>query len=561
MLSYVINITHKISLIHINSLFLIGLAIFGGTLGGKFFQRIKIPQVVGYIVIGIIIGQSGLKLISNETISSFQHFNNFALGLIGFMIGGELQFGVFKKYGKQFIYILFFEALGSFIFTSSIIFVFCIIFLNNIILSIIFSLILGSISSATAAAGTTDVLWEYKTKGPLTTTLLGIVALDDILALFLFAISASIAGNLFGSTEGNLGSEVFQLFYEIGFAVIIGSASGYILAKLLKKYREEDKILIFSIGGILLTLGLSLLIHVDMILSAMVMGIVLSNIAPRLSKDVFKILEKFAPPLYILFFVLVGAKLNLGKMNFFLGALAFLYLIGRTAGKMIGAGLGGSISKAVISVKKYLPLCLFSQSGVAIGLSIIASNKFNEEIGNTIIIVITTTTFIVQILGPLFIKIAVKNAGEVGLNVTEEDIVKSNKVKEILKGKSPIVTEMMQTDELIKFFSESDYFNYPVADKNSKLVGIISIEHLKNILNKNELSGFLLAHDIMEPVITNCSPEILISEAQDLMKHYNLDYLPVVENNKAVGLIENRNIRRYISFKLLELQQRVDKLD
>ena len=561
MVTFIVNIIEKISLIHLNSLFLIGLAIFGGTLGGRIFQKIKTPQVVGYIVIGIILGQSGLKIISKETISAFQHFNSFALGLIGFMIGGELQLDVFKKYGKQFIYILFFEALSAFIFVSAMVFVFCMIFLNNFTLSIIYSLILGSISSATAAAGTTDVLWEYKAKGPLTTTLLGIVALDDILALFLFAVSASIAGNLFGSSEGNFAYEIFHLAYEVGFSVIIGAASGYILAKILRKYREEDNILIFSIGGILLILGLSLLLKLDMILSAMVMGIMLTNIAPRMSKDVFKILEKFAPPLYILFFVLVGAKLNLSKMNFFLGSLAFLYLIGRTAGKMIGSNFGGIISKALISVKKYLPLCLFSQSGVAIGLSILAGQKFNDEIGNTIIIVVTTTTFIVQIIGPVFVKVAVKKAGEIGLNITEDDIVKTNKISDLLKDKRVVIGETMKIGEILKLFSESDNLNYPVTNKNDELVGIISVEHIKAVLDKMELSELLLAHDIMEPVITTSVSNITIFEAREQMKHNNLDYMPVVDDKKVIGLVENRNINRYVSFKLLELQQKVNELD
>ena len=298
---------------HLNTLLLLGVAIFGGTFGGRLFQKIHVPQVVGYIIIGILVGTTGVKIITPDALETFQPFNNFALGLIGFLIGGELKKETIKKYGKQFTAILFLEALGAFFLVGGLVFLASWLVFHDLKLSLALGMLLGAVSSATAAAGTTDVLWEYKTRGPLTTTLLGIVALDDILALFLFAIVSSISGILVGGERASLLIEIGNLFYEIGGAILLGFLAGFGLAKLLRNYRDEERILTFSIGGILLVLGLASVLKLDMILSAMVMGVVISNVAPRKSKEVFKMMERLAPPVYVLFFRIRGSQTGSGN--------------------------------------------------------------------------------------------------------------------------------------------------------------------------------------------------------------------------------------------------------
>ena len=168
---------------HFNVILLLGIVLSLGTLGGRLFQFLKIPQVVGYIVIGILLGQSGLKLIGPDSIDNLRYFSSFALAIIGFMIGGELKISVLKKYGKQFTWILIFEALTAFIVVSCFVSLAAWFLFHDLRLAVSLGLLLGAISSATAPAATTDVLWENKTKGPLTSTVLGLVAMDDGVAL------------------------------------------------------------------------------------------------------------------------------------------------------------------------------------------------------------------------------------------------------------------------------------------------------------------------------------------------------------------------------------------
>ncbi|MBI9106174.1 MAG: cation:proton antiporter [Spirochaetales bacterium] len=546
---------------NLNTLLLLGVAIFGGTFGGRLFQKIHIPQVVGYIIIGILIGTTGAKIISPRTLETFQPFNNFALGLIGFLIGGELKKETIKKYGKQFTAILFLEALGAFFLVGGLIFLASWLIFHDLKLSLALSLLLGAVSSATAAAGTTDVLWEYKTRGPLTTTLLGIVALDDILALFLFAIVSSISGILVGGEHSSIFVEIGNLFYEIGGAILLGALAGFGLAKLLRNYRDEERILTFSVGGILLVLGLSSVLKLDMILSSMVMGVVISNVAPRKSKEIFKMTERLAPPVYVLFFVFVGAKLDLGSVSPVIIILLLAYLLGRSGGKMLGAWLGGALSHAPKTVRKYLPLCLFSQSGVAIGLSIVAGNRFSGELGNTIITVVTASTFVVQLIGPLFIKLAVHKAGETGLNITEEDLIQKSTAGDVLNTSVPRIKENTPILTVLNEISESDNLYFPVVNQQGTLTGILSIEGIKNAFIAQEMTGMILAHDLMEPVRVSCGKEKALPDVMESMKREKVESLPVLDSEGIpLGMIENRGVQKHLSRKILELQMQADSL-
>lgn len=561
MFDFLNHIFTKLSLFHLNILFLLGLALFGGTVGGRLFQKLRIPQVVGYIAIGIIIGQSGLRIVTHNIIETLQPFNYFALGLIGFMIGGELKKEVFSKYGKQFIYILLSEGITASLVVFSLVGIVGSFFLGAKTAWTL-ALLLGAIASATAPAATTEVLREYRTRGPLTKTVLGIVAMDDALALLLFAVASSIAGNLSGYThEGTLKTFIHPI-YEIGGSILIGVLSGLILNRVLRRYSEKGRILAFSIGTVLLAIGLSLAVNVDMLIAAMTLGVMVTNLVPRRSKEAFKLVAGFTPPIYVLFFVLIGAKLNIGHMTLPIGLLLAIYLIGRSAGKMIGSSFGARISGAPKSVQRYLPLCLFSQAGVAIGLSILASNYFPGDIGNAIVIIITSSTFVLEIIGPWLVKTAVVKAGEVGLNITEEDLIRKSKAQDIMDTTFPLIHRNMSLDEILKIFGESSNLSFPVVDKVKKLLGIITVDNIKSTFMETSLNHFLLADDLMEPVVATTMPDAPMSAVKELLDRNDLECLPVItDENKLVGFIERRELDRLLTRKMVELQKKARSLE
>ncbi len=556
-------IAGRASLFHINIILFLGIILFGGAVGGRIFQKIKVPQVVGYIIIGVILGQSGLKFISLDMIETLEPISIVALSLIGFSIGGELKITELKKRGKQFVSILFLEALTAFVVVGGLVFGLFYLLTANFNMSLALGLVLGAISSATAPAATTDVLWENRTKGPLTSTVLGIVAMDDAVALLLFAFSVSIASSLIGAggAEGaSLAAQLLGLLWEIGGAIVVGGLIAFILSKLIKGFLNEERILAFSLGSIMLLSGLSVALELDMILAAMSMGFFISNFAPRKSSETFALIQKFSPPIYVLFFVLVGSKLNIWSITGIVAAIAGVFLVGRTLGKLIGAKAGAALSKAPKTVGKYLPYCLLSQAGVAIGLSIVAGQVFPGDFGNLVVTVITATTFVVQIFGPIAVKYAVNKAGEAGLNITEEDLIKQSIAADVMYSDIPKIPVNAPVSKILEVFSEHDSLCYPVVYADDRLAGIISIEDLKNTFMAAELSDFLLAHDIMKQPVASCSINDNADDAKNTLKRKGIEYLPVYDGETFAGLIDERGLKLFFSHKMAELNRKAEEL-
>jgi len=549
------------SLHHLNLLLLLGIAVFGGTVGARVFRRLHIPQIIGYIIIGLIIGESGLNLVSEQVIRIVEPFNYFALGIIGFMIGGELKFDIFRKYGKQFITILLAEGIAAFIFVGVSVGILSYVFTGNIKLSVALGVVLGAISSATDPASTIQVLWEYKTRGVLTTAAVAIVALDDALALSLYAIGTSLAGVLTGHEGAGLLAATGAVLYELTLALAVGAAAGFVLKMILMKISDRDNELTFTVGAVLLAIGLSVAMKVDIILSSMMLGLTLVNAAPRRSTETFDVVKAFAPPIYVLFFVFVGARLKISGMSYLVWSLVAAYVLGRSIGKISGATLGAVWSKADSSVRRYLGLCLFAQGGVAIGLSILASQRFDKSVSAIVILVVAATTFIVQLIGPLFVKGAVKKAGEIGLNVTEDDLIKSYKVTDLMETKAAVISAGMSLSDVVKIVSTTDGFYYPVVDGDGMLLGGITLSGIRNTFATQELNNWLVALDIMEPVIAKASPSMPLADAFELARRSDIEHLPVTvssQNNRFAGVLDCRAVHRALSAEVLARQHKAD---
>jgi len=549
--------------LHTNLLLLLGIAIFGGTVGARFFKRIRLPQVVGYIVIGLILGESGVRLFSNDIITALRPFNFFALGIIGFMIGGELRAEVFKKYGRQFFIILLCEALGAFFLVGVLTALVTYFATGNPRQALALGMVLGAVSSATAPAATVDVLWEYRAGGPLTATVLAVVALDDGLSLTLYGMATSIADSLLGKGSGASWHLLVQPLYGIFGAAVLGGVMGIVLNFILRKMKDRDNSLTFTIGALIALIGLTRVLDVDLILSAMCFGLTVANLAPRRSRAAFELVERFAPPIYVLFFVLVGARLKVAHMALWVWGLTAAYVMGRTGGKMLGARLGARWGGAPDAVRRYLGLCLFSQAGVAIGLSILASQRFTGAsafIGQAVIMVVTASTFVVQLIGPPMVKLAATKAGETGMNITEEDLIAAYHVEDVMERQPVTIPEDTPLSLVLKTFGEHDFLCYPVVDTGGALVGSISFQQVKDTLASSDLNALLVAHDLMEEATETTSPEAPLQETLDRMRHLGLEHMAVVSSRKdarLVGFLDRQIIMRTLAGEIIRRKEKM----
>ncbi len=392
------------------NLFLVGgIAILAGTVGAKLSRRLRIPQVVGYILIGVLFGSSFLDFITLDMVGELQGLSSLALAFIGFTIGGELAFSNLRELGPSIVAIAVLEALAAFVLVLGIVF----LITHNLPLALIF----GALASATAPAATVDVLWEYKSKGPLTTTLFAVVGIDDSIALIIFGFASAIAKALLTNADLTARAVLVAPALEILGSALVGILLGIALSLVLKRLKSDSDYLLFTLGAILLGSAAAQHFHLSLILTNMIMGVTVINVSKR--RDAFSAITRLSPPLYLFFFLLVGAMLQVSLLAK-LGLIGLAYIVFRTLGKSVGAWVGAKATQAPDVVRKYLGLGLLSQAGVAIGLAIETSNTFGTlgpagaELALLTVNVITGTTFFYQMIGPSLTKLAITKAHEIG---------------------------------------------------------------------------------------------------------------------------------------------------
>lgn len=382
-------------------LFYVGLMLLCGLLAGRIAKLVGFPNVTGYIVAGLIIGPHILGIISLEATEGIGIVSEMALGFIALSIGAEFELSYFKEVGKTPVIITLLEG------TLAIVFVTVTLLAFGYDLPI--AVMLGAIASATAPAATIMVIRQYRANGPVTKTLLSVVALDDAVALIAFGFAIAVTKSFKGGSSDLL-ITILDPFITLFLSIIIGVLFALILLIPIRFFKKESNRICAIVGVVFLTLTLADYLGASSLLACMVLGAVFINI----SKDavpVFRIADSVTPPIFMLFFVLSGARLDVSLIPA-IGVIGALYIIMRVVGKLCGSWLGSVITKAPEPVKKYLGWTLIPQAGVAIGLTLVVDQVVPEYAGQ-IRAVVLCATLIYELVGPVVSKLALKKAGEI----------------------------------------------------------------------------------------------------------------------------------------------------
>jgi CBS domain-containing protein len=312
---------------------------------------------------------------------------------------------------------------------------------------------------------------------------------------------------------------------------------------------------------LLLTIGIAASTGMDVILATMSMGFALTNLAPRRSRELFETVRGFAIPIYVLFFVFVGARLGLSSMEPWLWAVVAAYVVCRSVGKIAGAYLGARATRSEPVVQKFLGVGLFAQGGVAVGLSIVASHHLQGisvmegmSLGDTIIFVVTATTLMVQVTGPPLVKWVAKQSGEAGRNVTEDDIIQSLHVRDVMTPSVLSVHEADSVRHIVDLFSTNDQVIYPVVNGENRVVGTVSPDELKDLLTDRPSWEWIVALDVMRDTVDTVEQDAPLNETLTRMRDLQLEHLPVVESAdkpRPVGMLSTLRVRKSIAGRLL----------
>lgn len=385
----------------LNTLTDLAIMIFAGMFCGRMAKHIRLPNVTGYLVAGLLIGPSVFGVLSADFLDTISIISTVALGFIAFSIGNEFKITYFKRVGVAPIVIACMESLFAVVFV-----------VLGLIISgqnVSFSLVLGAIAAATAPAATIMVIKQYRAKGPVTETLLSVVAIDDATALILFSLAVAVAQAL-SNGAASLGASLLSPLKEIGGALVVGAALGFVFLLPLRFFKKAGNRLSLIAAFIFLGLGISEWLGLSDLLLCMAMGAVVANFSADVD-SIMDLCDGVTPPIFMLFFVASGADLQLSVLPT-VGLIGVVYIVLRVVGKYFGAAIGAAMCKCEGAVRKYLGPCLLPQAGVAIGLSLAAGQVVPEH-APQIRAVILCGTLIYELVGPAVTKLSLKKAGEI----------------------------------------------------------------------------------------------------------------------------------------------------
>lgn len=386
----------------------VAVMLISGLLLGRLAKFVKLPNVTGYLVAGLLLGPSFFNFISSDMVNGFVVISDIALGFIAFSIGSEFKLSYYKQVGISPVIIAIAESFGAIILVTGTLLLLG--YNKNL------SIMLGAIAAATAPAQTLMVINQYNSKGPLTSMLMSVVAIDDAVALIGFGIASTIVKLSSSTANTNIFISILQPLYEIVISVFLGFIISIFMKLMFRWFKKSSNRICIITGLILLTYWLANLLNGSALLACMALGGVLANITEE-SDSAASIADNFTPPIFLLFFVISGAGFEVSALKG-IGFIGLIYVVMRVIGKLFGAWFGGKITKQDNNICKYLGPTLMPQAGVALGLIVVAGSLV-PEFAPEIRVIILCSTFIYSLIGPVAAKIALVKAGDI--------VIKKNK--------------------------------------------------------------------------------------------------------------------------------------
>ena len=395
----------------------IAIALCAGLLVSRFVKPLKLPAVTGYLIAGVLIGPyclgklgvQGLGFPTNGDVKALSLFNDVALGFIAFAIGNEFRLSQLRHTGKQATVIGIFQALMATLMVDLVLIGLHFFVLGNS-MSLADAIVLGAIATATAPAATLMVVRQYKANGPVTRMLLPVVAMDDALGLMLYAIMMAIARTLDSGAALSVMTLLVKPLIEIVGSLAMGVLIGTVMVFCLRFFHSRGNKLTMTILIVFLAVGLSTMLDLSSLLVCMMIGATMINVSND-SPALLEQCDRFTPPLFLLFFVLSGASLDLSVLPT-VGVVGIAYVLSRAIGKSLGATIGAAIEKCDKNIIRYLGMTLIPQAGVAIGMARMCLTDL-PAYGPTINAVVLAGTLIYELSGPVITKIALTKAGEI----------------------------------------------------------------------------------------------------------------------------------------------------
>jgi len=381
----------------------LGVLLFAGYVGGQLAKRIKIPAVAGYVLAGIILGPSILDTIPDSIHDSLQPVKDLGLGMVALLIGAELVWKKIRNLGKSIVVITLVQITTTF----GLVYLAIVYILGQ---NFVVASLLASLATVTTPVATMAVIREYRAKGPFTSTLMGVIALDDVFCILAVGLSVGMILSL--GVEAN----AIQFMYlvppimEVVLSIVLGIAVGFLSVPVLKRISGDLEILAAMLGIVFLNAGLSVIWELSALLVTMTSGVIIANFY---RDDVFKVMNYIDLPVFIVFFTLAGTLLQFEVLlsNW---TIAAVYIVVRWIGKYSGCYLGAVVSKADENVKRHLGTAMMTKAGLSLGLLMYVQDRLYGvvEVATMLIAVELAAIAFYEIVGPICVRYALFKVGE-----------------------------------------------------------------------------------------------------------------------------------------------------
>jgi len=378
----------------------LGLIFLLGLTADELGRRTRLPRVTVLVLLGLAAGPSALGFLPDETSMLFDGVAKVSLTMVGFLLGEKLV----HLGGRDAIRTSIIVSLGVVVVTALVVF-------GGMLLcgaGLVTALLLAGIATATDPAATIDVIEEADaSETSFGRMLLAVVAIDDAWGLILFSVLLGIAGIISG-TDGQLVAQLGHASWEILGAAGLGSVLGLGHSLLSQKVSKPgNPVALEALGLVLLACGLALVLEVSFILTAIVMGAVGCRLG-RGHDEPFHAIERIEQPFLVVFFILAGAALEPDAMRT-IGGIGVAYVLLRVLGRFLGGWSGGRLGGIDPIEAKLVGPSLLPQAGVALGMALVAADRF-PDIGSTILQVTIGTTVVFELFGPPATKLALARA-------------------------------------------------------------------------------------------------------------------------------------------------------
>ena len=399
----------------------LGLILVVGLVGALISRRFRLPTITGYIVVGLILGPTVSGVIQSDAVVQLEAVTGISLGVIAYIIGTSLRFDVVRSLGRSIASITLFESFSAFIVVAAVLAFVTGYFMPGLGFResyVPFGLMMGAAACATAPAAVVAIVREYRAKGPLTTTLLAVVALDDAVAVIIFAGALAASGALVGNAHAaSMLTVVLTPVLHIGESIGIGVACAFGLGWLSRLVRTRELTLVLVLGFVILSYGICEAIGVSGIMANMSLGVVIGN--TRRLRQMAGTLEDVEPVLYAMFFVLSGLHFDATSFAS-AGPLAAIIVVVRIAGKYVGTRIGAWVGRAEPQVGAHLGLALLPEAGVSIGLALIAARDF-PVLASAMVSATLASVIINELITPPLLRNTLIKAGEVRVEPPREE--------------------------------------------------------------------------------------------------------------------------------------------